>query len=517
MREIFINYRRIDTMEPAVRLYDDLRRIFGESSVFMDSRGGSIPWGADWDKALKDALEICEALVVLIGPQWTTCERRPGLRRLDAPDDWVRNEIATVLRRSKPLVLPVLLRRETPPSESELPEELRELGFQRIQAYPISENRWAEETEQLVNTLKEAPKLKQLYDLTTGERGIRLLEKLIRQNTKVADAVSRSRVVIETTDRGVDEIRLLKNIHDSLHEIESKSLIPIRNELQLLESNTRIGETVTIKALASAHRKFDQQDRDIQASLDELAKVVPGVNALFEFELSPQLKTAAEAFDNVAKTQKTADFDHLVSALEELGGDIPVRLNDEIERAMRQLELRQLLELTTAVLDLLGPTATANRELKPMLAGISALNDLRSDLALRVRVHGLLQGLDNKLRTMFGGQYRAGTWADANRTLLSTDWNSIQRLRERFAAPFSPVFQDRQRDLEEIEAGIKAAFTRGDEASDILGLLNDYANEVGELFREVDGELKEFCAELREKTQPLKAILQQIEPEPQNA
>jgi hypothetical protein len=50
-------------------------------------------------------------------------------------------------------------------------------------------------------------------------------------------------------------------------------------------------------------------------------------------------------------------------------------LNDEIERAMRQLELRQLLELTNGVIVLLGPTAAANREFKPMLAGISALED----------------------------------------------------------------------------------------------------------------------------------------------
>jgi hypothetical protein len=171
----------------------------------------------------------------------------------------------------------------------------------------------------------------------------------------------------------------------------------------------------------------------------------------------------------------------------------------------------------TAVIGLLDPTASANRELKPMFAGLTALNDLNNSLTSRVRDHGLLQSLDNKLRSMFGGQYRFGTWENANRASLSANWNSIQRLRERFAAPYSPVFHDRRQDLEQLEAGIKAAFARGDKPGDILGLLNDYANEVGELFREVDSNLKTFCAELRETTQPLKAILQQIEPEPQNA
>jgi TIR domain len=515
MREIFISYRRSDTMESGDRLYADLSRMFGKGAVFMDQRGGSLPWGEDWDRALRDGLENCEALVALIGPQWSTFERPPGMRALDAPDDWVRNEIATACRRWKK-VLPVLLRRDQAPSENDLPAELRELGFHHLQAYPISQSHWEAETEKLVEVLKENPKLKELHDRVTGERGIRQLEKLIRENAQVADAVSRSRVVIETADRVVDEIKLLKNIHDALHEIESKSLIPVRNELQVLESSPNIGETATIRALASARRKFVQQERLVQASQRLLAELVPSLSGLLGVELPERLAAATLAFDTAANTQKIADFDHLVGELEGLGGAIPARLNDEIERAMRRLELHQLGDLMTAVIDLLGPAAAANRELKPMFAGLKALNGLRGSLASRVRDHGLLQGLDNKLRSMFGGQYRGGTWEDVNRASLSANWNSIQRLRERFTAPFSPVFQDRRQDLEQLEAEIKAAIARDDKASDVLGLLNDYANEVGELFREVDSNLKTFCAELRETTLPLKAILQQIEPEPQN-
>jgi hypothetical protein len=515
MREIFINYRHSDTMESGGHLYADLSRMFGKGAVFMDQRGGSLPWGEDWDRELKDGLENCEALVALIGPQWSTFERSPGMRALDDPDDWVRNEIATACRRSKK-ILPVLLRRDKAPSENELPGELRDLGFHRLQAYPISERHWEAEMEKLVQALKENPKLKELHDRATGERGIRQLEKLIVQNAQVADAVSRSRVVIETADRVVDEIRLLKNIHDALHEIESKSLIPVRNELQVLESGPNIGETVTLGAFGSARRKFDQQERLIQTSQRQLTAIAPSLSGLLGIELPERLAAVTLAFANVANTQKIADFDHVVDELEGLGGAIPARLNDEIERAMRQLELHRLRDLMTAVIGLLGPAAAANRELKPMFDGLGALNGLRDSLASRVRDHGLLQGLDNKLRSMFGGQYRVGTWKNANPASLSANWNSIQRLRERFTPPLSPVFEDRRQDLEQLEADIKEAIARGDKASDILGLLNDYANEVGELFREVDSNLKTFCAELRETTLPLKAILQQIEPEPQN-
>src|SRR5262249_47896593 len=122
---------------------------------------------------------------------WTTCERAPGLRALDAPDDWVRTEIATTLRAGK-RVLPVLLGRDQPPLEIELPQELKDLDFQLKQAYPITLDYWEDQTRKLVSALTQNyPKLKEAYDLATGERGIRLLSKLIRTNPKVADAVSR--------------------------------------------------------------------------------------------------------------------------------------------------------------------------------------------------------------------------------------------------------------------------------------------------------------------------------------
>src|SRR5512139_3762566 len=46
MHEIFISYRRIDTEESGGHLYDNLRDSFGKDSVFMDTRPGSIAWGA---------------------------------------------------------------------------------------------------------------------------------------------------------------------------------------------------------------------------------------------------------------------------------------------------------------------------------------------------------------------------------------------------------------------------------------------------------------------------------------
>src|SRR4029453_652595 len=124
--EIFISYRRADTLPWAGRLFDGLARSFGKARVFMDIHG-RIPRGADFERVLTEALAGCDALLALIGPTWTDCTRRDGTRRLAVPSDWVRREIATCLRRGVPVV-PVLLGNSGFPDEQALPDDLRPLS-----------------------------------------------------------------------------------------------------------------------------------------------------------------------------------------------------------------------------------------------------------------------------------------------------------------------------------------------------------------------------------------------------
>jgi hypothetical protein len=492
MHEIFISYRRVDCETSGGHLHADLCRAFGAESVFMDKRRGGIPWGADWEKSLKEALAGCEVLIALIGPQWATCERSPGMRRLDAPDDWVRGEIAAVLRQSKQ-VLPVLFQDAPAPTEDRIPDELRALNFHKHQAYPISESNWEAETQRLFDALAKIPRLKQLHDLATTETGIRLLEKLVRDDRTVAAAVVQSTAEIETTDREVDEIRLLKGIHDALHEIESKCLIPIR-------------DTAIARPLEGFKRKFENQDRAIRASLGELAAVVPALPVLLDIDLPRHLTAATDAFDVAVTSRSAGDRDRVVGKLEELVGEIPVRLNDAIDNAATRLQLQKLQELMATVRNLLRSAPAGDSELKPLLDGIAAMDDLRVELKLRVDEHGLLQSLDNFLRETVGGQRRAGTSGRIEPATLVAGWNQIGRLRARFKGPFSQEMECGLHILEALEPGIDEAVRRTDEL-DALDRLEEYAKEVGELFRQVDTNLKQFCFDLREKTRPLKTIL----------
>src|SRR6185295_15747374 len=224
MPGIFISYRRIDTSGWAGHLFAELKKSFGASQVFMDIRSG-IPLGTDFQQALIAALEGCEVLLALIGPQWLSCTRSDGTRRLDFPDDWVRSEIATALRRNIP-VIPILLGGASFPEETDLPENLREL--RQRQRAEVTDPRWDFDIGELIKKLVEHTPLRTLDDVTAAKTGISLLKDLMTQEPAVADAVSRSKEVIENTYAQVGKLVLFKVIHDSLHTIEVECLRPIQ-------------------------------------------------------------------------------------------------------------------------------------------------------------------------------------------------------------------------------------------------------------------------------------------------
>lgn len=118
---LFISYRREDTQYLAGRLFDRLESRYGEGRVFMDVDG--IDPGLDFGEAIEEQLDQCNVLIALIGPNWLNIADARGRRRLDNPDDLVRFEIATGLRRGIP-VIPVLADKTLLPDRDELPDDL---------------------------------------------------------------------------------------------------------------------------------------------------------------------------------------------------------------------------------------------------------------------------------------------------------------------------------------------------------------------------------------------------------
>jgi TIR domain len=137
MPTVFISYRRNDTAGEAGRLADDLSEKFGRSRVFVDV--DSIPLATNFEERIEAALDSCRVVFVLIGSEWLTSRLPSGERRLDAEDDYVRQEVARALKRQDVAVVPVLVEGATMPSARDLPAEISTLAT--INAVDLSNKR----------------------------------------------------------------------------------------------------------------------------------------------------------------------------------------------------------------------------------------------------------------------------------------------------------------------------------------------------------------------------------------
>ena len=122
---IFISYRRSDAAGHARALHRDLCRRFASEAIFFDRQ--SIESGDTFPETLRDAVTESRVVLALIGPEWLQVQNADGMRRLEDPKDFVRQEISQALGLDKK-VIPVLFDDTPPPSKEDLPEPLKALA-----------------------------------------------------------------------------------------------------------------------------------------------------------------------------------------------------------------------------------------------------------------------------------------------------------------------------------------------------------------------------------------------------
>ena len=121
---IFISYRREDSADVTGRIYDRLIANFTPQRIFKDV--DSIGLGHDFRSKVGEALDHCAAFLAVIGPVWAGPTGN-GFR-LNEPNDWVRLEVETALKKGIPIV-PLFVRGAKMPLESDLPLVLQPLVY----------------------------------------------------------------------------------------------------------------------------------------------------------------------------------------------------------------------------------------------------------------------------------------------------------------------------------------------------------------------------------------------------
>src|SRR6516162_6379419 len=124
MTRIIISYRRDDSLDITGRIFDRLAGHFGREAVFRDI--DNIPPGADFRQHIDRMLDESDIVLAIVGPRWIGPDDEQ--RRLANPDDPVRLEIETALRKNKALI-PVLVSRAVMPPPDELPDSLHDFSY----------------------------------------------------------------------------------------------------------------------------------------------------------------------------------------------------------------------------------------------------------------------------------------------------------------------------------------------------------------------------------------------------
>jgi len=147
----FISYRRSDTQQAALGLYLQLRARIGPGNVFMDRSGLSA--GDVWPQRLREAMAEASLVIALIGPGWLKAADESGRRRIDMPDDWVRNELTAGIEARKSVVPVLLGQLDRIPQADALPDALRPLADR--QAYTLRDDHWDADLNELIRLMVE--------------------------------------------------------------------------------------------------------------------------------------------------------------------------------------------------------------------------------------------------------------------------------------------------------------------------------------------------------------------------
>ena len=124
---IFISYRGSDQNWATELVYARMTEAFGTDTVFK--AGNTLRAGQDFPSILRREAACCPVMLACIGPGWLTATAPDGSRRLDSPDDWVREEI-TISLQADNHVLPLLIGNRTEvtvPEQDLMPEPIRAL------------------------------------------------------------------------------------------------------------------------------------------------------------------------------------------------------------------------------------------------------------------------------------------------------------------------------------------------------------------------------------------------------
>ena len=140
--------------------------------------------GVDFVKAIEKSVSFCDVLIAVIGKHWLTSSDEEGQHRLDNPEDYVRIEIATALKRDV-RVIPVLVDGASIPKPRDLPDDLK--SFVRRTAIEVRHTRFKDDCERLIVAIERAFEAAKAQQLSASDGIRRVAETAVIKTERRAE------------------------------------------------------------------------------------------------------------------------------------------------------------------------------------------------------------------------------------------------------------------------------------------------------------------------------------------
>ncbi|HWY91819.1 MAG TPA: TIR domain-containing protein [Chthoniobacterales bacterium] len=240
--QIFISYRREESRWSARSLHDRLCQDFDRKQIFMDI--DAIALGEDFVEAIETTVAKCDVLVAVIGNNWLASKDDHGDRRLENPEDFVRMEIATALKR-KIRVIPVLVDGALMPRPTDLPEDLKPLV--RRNALRITDTSFDGDCQRLVTAIKQVLEKAATEELERLEAEQRQRGEEERLEAEQRQREEKERLEAEQRQRGEEEWL----------EAEQRQ----REEKERLAAERRSEESLKLLRWGGEKRQLEEKER----------------------------------------------------------------------------------------------------------------------------------------------------------------------------------------------------------------------------------------------------------------
>jgi TIR domain len=260
---IFISYRRRETDWPAGRLYDVLVGHFTAEQVFKDV--DNIDPGDDFVERITGAVESCDVLLALIGPQWLTITNKKGQRRLDDPKDYVRIEIETALNR-KIRVIPILVDEAKMPGADELPPTLASLA--RRNAVEINPHTF--DTKRLIATVSRTLE-QELARRQQAEEQARRQAEAEQQAQRAEEQARRQAEAEQRAQRAEEQARQQAEAEQQAQRAEEQARQQAEAEQQAQRAEEQARQQAEAEQQARRQAEAEQQARR-QAEAEQQAR-----------------------------------------------------------------------------------------------------------------------------------------------------------------------------------------------------------------------------------------------------